>query len=733
MDYLFLARYYKEMPNRNDSCYYWASRALICAKSDKAFSFYSLPRIYNLLGYYYHPASVAYFDNKDSLSMHFRISRLYYDSALSTLAKQPIVDELMLARVYHNLGNSFSNEGDRYKALNYYRRGLRIYAKFGSPTELAAEDWVMGRAFERQRWYDSSLASFQNGIKRLVPDFDPRSLADLPVAQPTLNDMWYTSHVATKGNVFYQRYLAHHQLADLTAAYDHYVYLLKFNRYLVSRSLHEADQIRWSHLYGSNAYQLLVKTGYELSRRTGNQEYLQKVYGLIASAKYAFLNKAIMKPETSGSINRGLLREEQSVVIRNILRSTPQLSETELISILPVIPDNAEVTPSQVDLASHFDDTLTYKTLKSELSSEEAALIDFYLNNDALYTVVITGDKFDIIKTAFSDNNMSLLIRKVRKNLLRMSPEEYAIVSNEIYKSTLDSALMQIPEGITRLIISPDGMLQEIGWDALVRETTRNTAFKNLHYLVHDYTIRTVMTPVQITKVPNDIENQFYGIAPDFQHSKRFSEIPFSTALAVSRAQELEGTLDQTVTRESIEANIVHITSHVSMDPMHPYNSAIHLGETDSLTVGALSSMKIKANVIVLNGCQTGNGQYVPSEGTMSIARAFYLLGAASVVTTLWSVDDKSTADVLRIWYDKIEDGEELDIALRKAKLDFIRNAGSDDTANPFYWAGLQLTGSSKSIMQTKRTTYLIGLGVLLLALSLISILLKQRQRWKSR
>ncbi|MCX8491787.1 MAG: hypothetical protein ORN54_12030 [Cyclobacteriaceae bacterium] len=43
-DYLHLARYYKELPNQNDSCYFWAQKSLKLAKSDKYFSIYILYR-----------------------------------------------------------------------------------------------------------------------------------------------------------------------------------------------------------------------------------------------------------------------------------------------------------------------------------------------------------------------------------------------------------------------------------------------------------------------------------------------------------------------------------------------------------------------------------------------------------------------------------------------------------------------------------------------------------------
>src|SRR6185369_14759154 len=129
----------------------------------------------------------------------------------------------------------------------------------------------------------------------------------LPPLQPTLNDSWYSSHVATKGNMFFQEYITLGDIADLETAFDHYVHLLKFNKYLVAQARDEADQMHWSYLYGSNAYQMAVKTGYELLSKTGSKQYIQDAYGLIAASKYAFLNKNTMQPEATKTISRLVL------------------------------------------------------------------------------------------------------------------------------------------------------------------------------------------------------------------------------------------------------------------------------------------------------------------------------------------------------------------------------------------------------------------------------------------
>ena len=261
-------------------------------------------------------------------------------------------------------------------------------------------------------------------------------------------------------------------------------------------------------------------------------------------------------------------------------------------------------------------------------------------------------------------------------------------------------------------------------------DSTNGNSFKNLHYLINDYTIRTVLTPVHALTTSDKISSSYLGIAPDFSKSNRFSSIPFSTKLVSSKANDFNGTFSHSMPSNSLEAGIIHIATHVVNDTIHPYNTSIQLGERDSLTISDFAKFKINSSLVILNGCQTGKGRYVQSEGSITLARAFFLHGVSSVITTLWSVDDKATADVLSLFYENIEEGKELDVSLRGAKIDFIHNAGSDDLANPFYWAGLQLTGNSKSLMTSKNSNAVLYLGIVLLLIISISGYWKFKSRF---
>jgi CHAT domain-containing protein len=94
----------------------------------------------------------------------------------------------------------------------------------------------------------------------------------------------------------------------------------------------------------------------------------------------------------------------------------------------------------------------------------------------------------------------------------------------------------------------------------------------------------------------------------------------------------------------------------------------------------------------MLSACETGLGKEKRGEGVMGLTRAFMYAGAPTVGVSLWSVADKSTADLMTDFYRRLLSTSETSssAALREAQLAMI--AGKKYSA-PFYWAPFVLIG----------------------------------------
>ena len=75
---------------------------------------------------------------------------------------------------------------------------------------------------------------------------------------------------------------------------------------------------------------------------------------------------------------------------------------------------------------------------------------------------------------------------------------------------------------------------------------------------------------------------------------------------------------------------------------------------------------------VVLSACNTGRGE-IKAEGVVGLARGFLLANASAAVVSLWSVDDGSTAALMRIKYSHLAEGCTVAQALRLAMLRLAR------------------------------------------------------------
>jgi len=86
-------------------------------------------------------------------------------------------------------------------------------------------------------------------------------------------------------------------------------------------------------------------------------------------------------------------------------------------------------------------------------------------------------------------------------------------------------------------------------------------------------------------------------------------------------------------------------------------------------------NLKLNADLVVLSACQTALGKEIKGEGLVGLTRGFMYAGAPRVVATLWRIDDRATADMMRRFYEAmLKDGLRRSAALRAAQLSMLRD-----------------------------------------------------------
>ena len=96
---------------------------------------------------------------------------------------------------------------------------------------------------------------------------------------------------------------------------------------------------------------------------------------------------------------------------------------------------------------------------------------------------------------------------------------------------------------------------------------------------------------------------------------------------------------------------------------------------------------------MTLSACQSALGGATTDDGreVEALSAIVQRRGAQSVIASLWRVEDRSTARLMREMYDALP-GEQGDVAaaLRRSQLELraTRGAGGRPYEHPYYWGG---------------------------------------------
>jgi CHAT domain-containing protein/Tfp pilus assembly protein PilF len=165
------------------------------------------------------------------------------------------------------------------------------------------------------------------------------------------------------------------------------------------------------------------------------------------------------------------------------------------------------------------------------------------------------------------------------------------------------------------------------------------------------------------------------------------------------QAVDFRASRDTALSPELGNYRILHFATHGLLNSSHPELSGLVFSTVDAkgnsqdglLRLHEIFNLSLNADLVVLSACQTALGKDIQGEGLIGLTRGFMYAGAPRVVASLWNVEDRATAELMKRFYEGILKRQLKPVAaLREAQLALQRDKR---WASPYYWAGFMLQG----------------------------------------
>lgn len=386
-------------------------------------------------------------------------------------------------------------------------------------------------------------------------------------------------------------------------------------------------------------------------------------------------------------------------------------------------------------------DVTSLSEVQRKCRQEQSAMLEFVVGDSQIYAFGISPDTI-MLKVILSQMPLDSSIQELRSSLYAywladqrtddmyaINNRKYCSLAYQLYQQLIEPMATIMGE-VDQLTIIPDGSLGYLPFEILLSKHPEHPdQYRHHAYLLRQASITYAFSSTihlkrhRKTFLPRS--SKILAIRPSFPSSDetfeditalrrdgfaplRFTEQEIAFIKERFGAQTLQDSLatKELVLKamESKQYSIIHFATHSKSHDEQPRKAKIAFTaiedsteDNDFLTFPEIFNLRLNADMVVLSACETGLGEFQKGEGIMSLSRAFAFAGAKSIITTLWSVDDRSTAELIQDFYQELDAGKDKSEAMQQAKLTYLQTH-DHRFAHPFFWAGPVVIGDPSPI-----------------------------------
>lgn len=741
-----------------------------------------LASVYNksFLGIIYGNWAICYRKLND-----FKKSEYYYDKAIKEYQGLTVNKPISLANTYSNYAELALDNKLYSKAFKLNEQAMELMIKtLGKKNPIVSNIFrTFGRYYETVDDYDSALHYYQKSICSLFEHYNDLSIFSNPPVSETLSRIHLLRSLKDKAGALKNYYSGSENIKHLRASLETYDLAIR-----LIDDIRLGYQDQESKLFlnenETSTYNEAISVADMLWKTTGDIQYKNFAFVCSEKSKASVLLSALRDAGAKGfgGIPDDLLQKENDLV-RDIAFYNEQVYEEKRKDD----PDSLKIdlweqklfsANEQYDeLRSNFENNYpAYYNLKyitGTISVEDmqkkmekhVSVIEYSLTDSVLYTFLINRNNFEFISQPL-DTSFRSMFQVMIRAVGQLDPTKHNAESFSLFIKSSSALYDYLINPLTdkiqgnQLIIVPDGILSFLPFDALISAEGNippgHLDYKDLPLLLKKFAVSTAYSSTMLFEqeiarnnkkvkgllafAPSyggDSQMALRGV-PRYNYRKDLAAIPGAREEVQRIIRMISGTsfIDSDATETNFKEkagayDIIHLAMHTVInneDPMYSklvFTAVMENTEDGLLNTREIYNMHLKARMVVLSSCSSGEGTLQKGEGVISLARGFSYAGCPSLIMTLWEIEDRVSADLMVGYYSYLKKGYRKDVALQKAKVDFL-NHHTQLLSHPFYWSAYQCIGDTSPLFQpVYRNRYLLITFFSILVLTLIFILIR--------
>ena len=653
------------------------------------------------------------------------------------LADSTALDSENLAILYNGLGLSQIAVQDFDAALVNLNKALRFDSIYSSPYNNLGDLYTIKKDFEKGLHFYQKAIVYATDSKKEV---EYMNLPDLETLELAAEKIKVLNHMVTKANAWLKYYQHDNDKEHLTHALRTFALADRLVDIIRSESTEYQSKLFWREK-GASLYMKAVQVCYLLGKPEKAYYFMERNKALMLLEDVTNEQAKDIAQLPNSVVQREFELKQAIFLGENELQTSTGISVDTLASLKNRLYDHKRAYTEFADsLTITFPeyaklkkkvDVLPYEDFESRYTAKNEAVLQYILNNEQGYGLLHSAGQslfFPLDTTGRLNNNIielySQLIDMVTN---REKLAAYNQLSHTVFQELIPKAAYKIIKD-KNLTIVTDHTLQQIPFEAFVVDAATTK------YLIEDteiryaYSISYLDAKKQMVGHP---EKELIGLAPVQFASLGLPDLRFSGD-EVDEAEKIysgDVRLNGEATKTSLlkdiaDYSIVHLSTHA--DVGEGGNPWIAFSD-EKMYLNEIYAIKNQAEMVVLSACNTSIGELKKGEGAMSLARGFFHSGAKSVVSSLWSSNDKSSKELMVAFYKGLDKGLTKSAALRNAKLDYIdRYRGS--TISPAYWSALIVIGDNAPISSTGSLYLWIFAIIAVIVLGLLYFVFKRKK-----